>query len=139
MSLALSVLDLVPVRTDQTTADALRASVSLARVADRLGFRRYWVAEHHNMPAVAATNPPVLIAMLAAATERIRLGSGGVMLPNHEPLVVADWPGARIESAGRAAGLDLRGWLIALAALLLALDALGSAWLARGIGRKVAA
>src|SRR3954447_18189043 len=84
----LSVLDLVPVRTDQTTADAIAASVSLARTADELGFTRYWVAEHHNMPAVAATNPPVLIAILAAATARIRLGSGGVMLPNHAPLVI---------------------------------------------------
>ncbi|MGO1318189.1 MAG: MsnO8 family LLM class oxidoreductase, partial [Cellulomonadaceae bacterium] len=86
----LSVLDLVPVRTDQTTADALAASRQLAQSADRLGFTRYWVAEHHNMPAVAATNPPVLIGFLAAATERIRVGSGGVMLPNHTPLVVAE-------------------------------------------------
>src|SRR5690606_13025028 len=88
--LALSVLDLVPVRTDQTTTDAVRASLRLARTADELGYRRYWVAEHHNMPAVAATNPPVLIGMIAAATERIRVGSGGVMLPNHAPLVVAE-------------------------------------------------
>ena len=62
----------------------------LRKAADRLGYTRYWVAEHHNMPAVATTNPPVLIAMLASATERIRLGSGGVMLPNHAPLVVAE-------------------------------------------------
>ena len=61
----LSVLDLVPVRSDQTTGDALAATLSLARVADELGYRRYWLAEHHNMPAVAATNPPVLIAMVA--------------------------------------------------------------------------
>ncbi len=111
---ALSVLDLVPVRTDQTTADALRASVALARTADRLGFRRYWVAEHHNMPAVAATNPPVLIAMLAGATDRIRVGSGGVMLPNHAPLVVAEqfalleaaFPGRIDLGIGRAPGTD---------------------------------
>ena len=64
--------------------------MALARTADELGYRRYWLAEHHNMPAVAATNPPVLIAMVAAATERIRVGSGGVMLPNHAPLVVAE-------------------------------------------------
>ena len=83
--LALSVLDLVPVRSDQTTADALAATRGLARTADDLGYHRYWVAEHHNMPAVAATNPPVLVAMVAAATERIRVGSGGVMLPNHAP------------------------------------------------------
>ena len=111
---ALSVLDLVPVRTDQTTSGALSASRSLARVADELGYRRYWVAEHHNMPAVAATNPPVLIAMLAAVTDRIRLGSGGVMLPNHEPLVVAEqfalleaaFPGRIDLGLGRAPGTD---------------------------------
>ncbi|MDN4173804.1 LLM class flavin-dependent oxidoreductase [Nocardioides sp. SOB77] len=111
---ALSVLDLVPVRSDQTTGDALRASTALARTADRLGYRRYWVAEHHNMAAVAATNPPVLIGMLAAATERIRVGSGGVMLPNHAPLVVAEqfalleaaFPGRIDLGIGRAPGTD---------------------------------
>jgi luciferase family oxidoreductase group 1 len=87
---ALSVLDLVPVRDGQTTGEALAATRSLARVADEQGYRRYWLAEHHNMPAVAATNPPVLVAMVAGATERIRVGSGGVMLPNHAPLVVAE-------------------------------------------------
>ncbi len=112
--LALSVLDLVPVRSDQTSGDALRASLALARTADELGYRRYWVAEHHNMPAVAATNPPVLIAMLAAATQRIRVGSGGVMLPNHAPLVVAEqfalleaaYPGRIDLGIGRAPGTD---------------------------------
>ncbi|HLT61764.1 MAG TPA: LLM class flavin-dependent oxidoreductase [Microlunatus sp.] len=112
--LALSVLDLVPVRTDQTTTDAVRASLRLARTADELGYRRYWVAEHHNMPAVAATNPPVLIGMIAAATERIRVGSGGVMLPNHAPLVVAEQfalleaahPGRIDLGIGRAPGSD---------------------------------
>jgi luciferase family oxidoreductase group 1 len=111
---ALSVLDLVPVRSDQSTADALAATRRLARVADELGFRRYWVAEHHNMPAVAATNPPVLVAMVAAATERIRVGSGGVMLPNHAPLVVAEQfalleaahPGRIDLGIGRAPGTD---------------------------------
>ena len=111
---ALSVLDLVPVRQDQTTGDALAATRSLARVADRHGYRRYWLAEHHNMPAVAATNPPVLIAMVAAATERIRVGSGGVMLPNHAPLVVAEQfalleaahPGRIDLGIGRAPGTD---------------------------------
>jgi luciferase family oxidoreductase group 1 len=113
---ALSVLDLVPVRTDQTTGDALAATRSLARVADELGYRRYWLAEHHNVPAVAATNPPVLIAMVAAATERIRVGSGGVMLPNHAPLVVAEQfgtlealhPGRIDLGIGRAPGTDQR-------------------------------
>ena len=111
---ALSVLDLVPVRSDQTTGDALAATRRLARVADELGFTRYWLAEHHNMPAVAATNPPVLIAMVAAATERIRVGSGGVMLPNHAPLVVAEqfalleaaYPGRIDLGIGRAPGTD---------------------------------
>ncbi len=110
----LSVLDLVPVRTDQTTGDALAASTALARVADQLDFERYWVAEHHNMPAVAATNPPLLIAMLAGATSRIRVGSGGVMLPNHAPLVVAEqfalleaaYPGRIDLGIGRAPGSD---------------------------------
>jgi luciferase family oxidoreductase group 1 len=111
---ALSVLDLVPVRTDQTTADALAASLSLARVADHLGYRRYWVAEHHNMPAVAATNPPVLMGLIASVTSRIRVGSGGVMLPNHAPLVVAEqvalleaaFPGRVDLGIGRAPGTD---------------------------------
>ena len=110
----LSVLDLVPVRSDQTTGDALAATVSLAQVADGLGYRRYWLAEHHNMPSVAATNPPVLIAMVAGATERIRVGSGGVMLPNHAPLVVAEqfalleaaYPGRIDLGIGRAPGTD---------------------------------
>ncbi len=111
---ALSVLDLVPVRTDQTTPDAVSASLALARAADDLGYRRYWVAEHHNMPAVAATNPPVLMGVLAAATHRIRVGSGGVMLPNHAPLVVAEqvalleaaFPGRIDLGIGRAPGTD---------------------------------
>ena len=110
----LSVLDLVPVRSDQSTGDALSATRALARVADELGYRRYWLAEHHNMPAVAATNPPLLIAMVAAATERIRVGSGGVMLPNHAPLVVAEQfalleaahPGRIDLGIGRAPGSD---------------------------------
>ncbi|KRC55070.1 MULTISPECIES: LLM class flavin-dependent oxidoreductase [unclassified Nocardioides] len=112
--LALSVLDLVPVRSDQGTGDAIAASVELARTADRLGYRRFWVAEHHNMPAVAATNPPVLIGLFAGATERIRVGSGGVMLPNHAPLVVAEqfalleaaFPGRIDLGIGRAPGTD---------------------------------
>ena len=112
--LTLSVLDLVPVRDGQSTSEAVAASLALARVADRSGFGRYWVAEHHNMPAVAATNPALLIAMIAAATERIRVGSGGVMLPNHAPLVVAEQfalleaahPGRIDLGIGRAPGSD---------------------------------
>jgi len=110
----LSVLDLVPVRTDQTTADALAGTVALAQAADRLGFTRYWVAEHHNMPSVGATSPPVLLAYLAAQTSRLRLGSGGVMLPNHAPLAVAEQfalleaaaPGRIDLGIGRAPGSD---------------------------------
>jgi luciferase family oxidoreductase group 1 len=110
----LSVLDLVPVRTDQSTSDALAATSHLAQTADRLGYTRYWVAEHHNMPAVAATSPPVLIAHLAAQTTQLRLGSGGVMLPNHAPLAVAEQfalleaahPGRIDLGIGRAPGSD---------------------------------
>ncbi|MGB3486086.1 MAG: LLM class flavin-dependent oxidoreductase [Mycobacterium sp.] len=110
----LSVLDLVPVRADQTTANALAATVRLAQAADRLGYTRYWVAEHHNMPAVAATSPPVVLAYLAGQTEQIRLGSGGVMLPNHAPLAVAEQfalleaaaPGRIDLGLGRAPGSD---------------------------------
>lgn len=110
----LSVLDLVPVRSDQATADALAATRRLARVADEAGYHRYWLAEHHNMPAVAATNPPVLVAMVAGITRRIRVGSGGVMLPNHAPLVVAEQfalleaahPGRIDLGIGRAPGTD---------------------------------
>ena len=110
----LSVLDLLPVRAGQTTGQALAAAIDLAVSADRAGIHRYWVAEHHNMPAVAATNPPVLIAMLAGATERMRVGSGGVMLPNHAPLVVAEQfalleaahPGRIDLGIGRAPGSD---------------------------------
>jgi len=109
-----SVLDLVPVRTDQTSSDAVAASLRLARVADELGYTRYWLAEHHNMPAVGSTNPPVLISLVAGATDRIRVGSGGVMLPNHAPLVVAEqfalleaaFPGRIDLGLGRAPGTD---------------------------------
>ena len=110
----LSVLDLVPVRTDQTTADALAATVRLAQTADRLGFTRYWVAEHHNMPGIASSSPAVLIGHIADVTSTIRVGSGGVMLPNHAPLAVAEQfgmleafhPGRIDLGIGRAPGTD---------------------------------
>jgi luciferase family oxidoreductase group 1 len=113
-AMRLSVLDLVPVRTDQSTSDALAATTHLAQTADRLGYTRYWLAEHHNMAAVAATSPPVLIAHLAAQTFQLRLGSGGVMLPNHAPLAVAEQfalleaahPGRIDLGIGRAPGSD---------------------------------
>ena len=120
---ALSVLDLVPVRSGQTSAQALAATRELARTADEAGYRRYWLAEHHNMPAVAATNPAVLIAMVAAATHRIRVGSGGVMLPNHAPLAVAEQfalleaahPGRIDLGLGRAPGSDpVTNWALRL-------------------------
>lgn len=111
---ALSVLDLVPVRTDQASTEAIASSLALAEIADRLGYRRYWFAEHHNMPAVASTTPPVLIAAAATRTARLRLGSGGVMLPNHAPLIVAEQfaaleaiaPGRIDLGLGRAPGSD---------------------------------
>jgi luciferase family oxidoreductase group 1 len=111
---SLSVLDLVPVRTGQSSAQAVAASLDLVERADRLGYRRYWFAEHHNMPAVASTAPPVLIAAAAARTARIRVGSGGVMLPNHSPLIVAEQfaalealaPGRIDLGIGRAPGSD---------------------------------
>ncbi len=109
-----SVLDLATVRSGWSTADALAATIEYARAADRLGAERFWIAEHHNMPSVAATTPPVLIAAVAARTERIRVGSGGVMLPNHSPYVVAEQFAAlealypdRIDlGLGRAPGAD---------------------------------
>jgi luciferase family oxidoreductase group 1 len=112
--LPLSVLELATVGSGQSTAEALANTVAVAQTADRLGYRRIWVAEHHNMPAVASTNPPVLIAHLAAVTDRIAVGSGGVMLPNHAPLVVAEQfallealhPGRIDLGIGRAPGTD---------------------------------
>ena len=112
--LPLSVLELATVGSGQSSAEALAATTEVAQAADRLGYSRLWVAEHHNMPAVASTSPPVLIAHLAARTERIRVGSGGVMLPNHAPLVVAEQfallealhPGRIDLGIGRAPGTD---------------------------------
>jgi luciferase family oxidoreductase group 1 len=111
-----SVLDLSVVNDGQTSAEALAATTELAQVADRLGYERFWVAEHHNMGTVACTSPTLLMAHLAAVTERIRIGSGGVMLPNHAPLVVAEQfallealhPGRIDAGIGRAPGSDQR-------------------------------
>ena len=88
--LPISVLDLAMATTADSTSSALTNAVRLAQCADELGFHRFWVAENHNMDTVASTNPAVLIAHLASQTPRIRLGSGGVMLPNHAPLVIAE-------------------------------------------------
>jgi luciferase family oxidoreductase group 1 len=86
----LSVLDLAPVGEGSNPSEALAASLRLAREVERLGYRRYWVAEHHSMPGIASSSPAVLLARVAGETSTIRLGSGGVMLPNHSPLAIAE-------------------------------------------------
>ena len=86
----LSVLDLAPVRAGMTATDALRESVDLARHTERLGYTRYWFAEHHGMASIASSAPEILIEHIASATSRLRVGSGGIMLPNHSPLRVAE-------------------------------------------------
>ncbi len=111
---ALSILDLSPVAAGSSGAAALRNSLDLARLADDLGFTRYWVAEHHNLPSIASSAPEIMIGLIAAATGRIRVGSGGVMLPNHAPLMVAErfkvleglFPGRIDLGIGRAPGTD---------------------------------
>jgi luciferase family oxidoreductase group 1 len=110
----LSVLDLSPVSAGMPAAQALRNLLDLAQLADRLGFTRYWVAEHHNLPAIASCAPEIMIGQIAAVTQRIRVGSGGVMLPNHAPLTVAErfkvlealYPGRIDLGLGRAPGTD---------------------------------
>jgi luciferase family oxidoreductase group 1 len=110
----LSILDLSPVTTGNTGPVALRNSIDLARFADRLGFTRYWVAEHHNLPNIASSAPDIMIGQIAAVTEHMRAGSGGVMLPNHAPLQVAErykvleglFPGRIDLGLGRAPGTD---------------------------------
>ncbi|HEX3440185.1 MAG TPA: LLM class flavin-dependent oxidoreductase [Pseudolabrys sp.] len=110
----LSVLDLSPVSAGSTGAQALRNSLDLARLADQLGFIRYWVAEHHSMPAIASSAPDIMIGQIAALTRNLRVGSGGVMLPNHAPLTVAErfkvlealFPGRIDLGLGRAPGTD---------------------------------
>lgn len=113
-SVPLSVLDLVTVGQGRTATQALRTSVDIAKLTESRGFHRFWVAEHHSMPGVASSSPAVILAHLAAHTERIRLGSGGVMLPNHAPLVIAEQfgtleamaPGRVDLGLGRAPGTD---------------------------------
>ncbi|MGE0313672.1 MAG: LLM class flavin-dependent oxidoreductase [Lautropia sp.] len=110
----LSVLDLVPVRLGDTPADALRNALELARHAESLGYRRFWVAEHHNMTGIASAATSVVIGYLAGGTSTIRVGSGGIMLPNHSPLVIAEqfgtleslYPGRIDLGLGRAPGTD---------------------------------
>lgn len=112
----LSVLDLSPVPSGATPAEALRASVELARHVEALGFTRYWLAEHHSAASLACSSPEILAAHIAAVTTRIRVGTGGIMLPNHSPLKVAETfralhalhPGRIDLGLGRAAGTDPR-------------------------------
>jgi luciferase family oxidoreductase group 1 len=110
----LSVLDLAPITDGSDAATALRNSLDLARHAERWGYTRYWVAEHHNMPGIASAATAVVIAHLAAGTSTIRVGAGGIMLPNHAPLVIAEqfgtleslFPGRIDLGLGRAPGTD---------------------------------
>ena len=110
----LSILDLSPVAEGSSGAQSLRNSLDLARLADRLGYTRYWLAEHHNLPSIASPAPDIMIGQIAAATTRMRVGSGGVMLPNHAPLMVAErfkvlealFPGRIDLGLGRAPGTD---------------------------------
>ncbi|PPK88740.1 luciferase family oxidoreductase group 1 [Neolewinella xylanilytica] len=109
-----SVLDLAAVADGSTPADTFRNSLSLARHVEQLGYTRYWVSEHHNMAGVASSSPPVLIGYLAGGTNTLRVGSGGIMLPNHAPLIVAEqmgtlatlYPGRIDLGLGRAPGTD---------------------------------
>ena len=111
---AISMLDLVPVRAGGTVAEALKQSTELAQHVERLGFTRFWLAEHHNMDGIASSATALLIGHIADKTSRIRVGSGGVMLPNHPPLVVAEnfgtlaalYPGRIDLGLGRAPGAD---------------------------------
>jgi luciferase family oxidoreductase group 1 len=112
----LSILDLAPIRQGETAADAFRNTLDLARSADRWGYQRYWLAEHHNFPGIASAATSILIGYVAGGTSRIRVGSGGVMLPNHAPLVIAEqfgtleslFPGRIDLGVGRAPGTDQR-------------------------------
>lgn len=111
---ALSVLDLSVVTTATPPSQSLRNSIDLARHVDRLGYTRYWLAEHHSLPSVASPSPDIMIGQIASVTEHIRVGSGGVMLPNHAPLMVAErykmlealFPGRIDLGLGRAPGTD---------------------------------
>jgi len=115
----LSILDLAAVGREETIAESFAGSVALAQAAERGGYRRVWYAEHHNITSIASSATAVLIAHVAAQTEKIRLGAGGVMLPNHSPLVIAEQfgtletlhPGRIDLGLGRAPGTDQRTWM----------------------------
>ena len=113
-NIPLSILDLVPVLSGKTPAESFRNSLELALMAEQSGYTRYWMAEHHNMEGVASSATSILISHIAAGTKSIRVGSGGIMLPNHSPLVVAEqfgtleslFPGRIDLGLGRAPGTD---------------------------------
>jgi luciferase family oxidoreductase group 1 len=119
LAVPLSILDLAAVAREETVAESFAGSVELARAAERGGYRRVWYAEHHNISSIASSATAVLIAHVAAQTETIRLGAGGVMLPNHSPLVIAEQfgtletlhPGRIDLGLGRAPGTDQRTWM----------------------------
>ncbi|MBW7460355.1 MsnO8 family LLM class oxidoreductase, partial [Paenibacillus sepulcri] len=90
INIRLSVLDLAPVIAGNTPADSFRNTLDLARHAEEWGYHRYWLAEHHNMPGIASSATSVIIGHVAGGTKTIRVGSGGIMLPNHAPLVIAE-------------------------------------------------
>jgi luciferase family oxidoreductase group 1 len=114
MTIPLSILDLAPIRQGQTASESFAASVALAQFAEASGYRRVWYAEHHNVPTIASSATSVLIAHVAAQTETIRIGAGGIMLPNHAPLTIAEQfgtlealhPGRIDLGVGRAPGSD---------------------------------
>jgi luciferase family oxidoreductase group 1 len=106
----LSILDLVPVIVGETPREALPKSLDLAQHAEAFGYERYWVAEHHNMTGIASTATSVVIGYLACGTSTIRVGSGGIMLPNHSPLVIAEQFGTLVVTSGKCApGLRNKG------------------------------
>ena len=113
--LAVSVLDLVSMRASESAGSAIARSVNLAQHVEQWGYQRYWLAEHHNMPGIASAATAVVIGYIAGRTETIRVGAGGVMLPNHSPLVIAEqfgtleslFPGRIDLGLGRAPGTDM--------------------------------
>jgi luciferase family oxidoreductase group 1 len=114
LDFGLSILDVSPVSSGSDGGQALRNTLDLARLADRLGYERYWLAEHHNLPSIASSAPEIMIGHVAGVTKRIRVGAGGIMLPNHAPLKVAETfqvlealhPGRIDLGIGRAPGTD---------------------------------
>ncbi|MFD1734384.1 MsnO8 family LLM class oxidoreductase [Deinococcus malanensis] len=119
LSIPLSLLDLTRVKKDEPTAEGIARSVRLARTADRLGYHRLWFAEHHNAPTIASSATSLMIQHVAAQTENLRVGAGGIMLPNHSPLVIAEqfgmletlYPGRIDLGLGRAPARTAPPWV----------------------------